>query len=142
MKNQKSVKSADLLIVLALLAIICTLLFRKPIEKMVSELFLGTEVTYTVQFYGNLDPSFKKGSEVFNAKGTCIGTIQKVAYLGKDSDTGETPTVLTITADGLKNPTGTYVGESMFIAPGLNMEIRSDKQMSAYCVVKKVQTAQ
>ena len=34
LKNQKSVKSADLLIVLALLAIICTLLFRKPIEKM------------------------------------------------------------------------------------------------------------
>lgn len=135
MKKNKRINFCDIIILIALLAVVCGLTFRKPVENLVESLFFKSDVVYTADVYNNdnFDLSqLSEGTELYNEADEYVGTIIRIKQ--------DFIPQITINTSGLSDRTGTYIGKNMFIAPGLNIELHTQNSGSFICLVKKVQT--
>lgn len=135
MKNRiKRFNGTDIIIVLAVLAVVCGIVFRTSFEKLVDSLFYKAEITYTVEIAGVNVFELKNGVEVYDTDGNSIGVVVK-----KTVSDDRTKSVITINTIGKHDSHGNYIGNSTFIAPGKQLDIclKSNKVFSA--LVKKVE---
>ncbi len=130
----KRINSADVIILLAVIAVVCGIIFRTSFEKLVDSLFYKADITYTVEIAGMNVPELKKDVEVFGSDGNSIGVI-----IRKDISDDRMKTVLVISTVGKHDNQGNYIGASTFIAPGKELEIclKNNKVFSS--LVKKVE---
>lgn len=133
-KNIKRFNSADIVVVLAVVAILCAIIFRTSFEKMVDSLFYKADITYTVEITGMNVPELKKDVEVFDSEGNSIGVIIK-----KVVSEDRMKTVLTIFTEGKHDNRGNYIGNSTFIAPGKQIDLCLKNNKTFSSVVKKVE---
>lgn len=150
MKNTKAKRlfnSADLIVLLALLAIIGGAFFRRPIEVMLTERFRSAEVAYTAEIYGVTSDEtdlLKSGDILYDESGRMIGTVEEVQSTLADKNdrtsSGSTKVNLTVyvSSEGYSDDSGLYIGKSspLFIAPGKTIQAHSSDHASFTFVVK------
>lgn len=134
MSARKRFNFCDIIIIFALLTIILSFAFRKPIENIFDTLFFQTNISYTVE---SDDSHFntsvlKNGDVLYNSSNEAVGTIESVTSGDK--------TRIIINTSGKADKTGVYIGNKMFIAPGLNIDLHTEQGYFFNCLVKKVQT--
>ncbi len=130
----KRFNSADVIIILAVIAVVCGIIFRSSFEKLVDSLFYKADITYTVEITGMNVPDLKRDVEVFDSDGNSIGVIIK-----KEVSDDRMKTVLTISTVGKHDNRGNYIGNSTFIAPGKQLEICLKNNKVFSTLVKKVE---
>ena len=118
MNIKKHINSADIVILLGVLAVIASLIFRQPAKKLISEMFFSTEVTYSVHVFDASDNAFGIGTELFDVHGNNIGVVA-------DIQSGFSEALITVNTPGMRDETGVFIADSMFIAAGLEIEIYS-----------------
>lgn len=130
----KRFNSADVIIILAVVAVFCGIFFRNSFEKLVDSLFYKADITYTLEIAGMNYPELSKNVELYDSDGAGIGVIVK-----KEISQEHTKTVLTVSTVGKHDNKGNYIGNSTFIAPGKQLDIclKNNKVFSA--LVKKVE---
>lgn len=142
--------AADVIVVLALLAILCGIFFRRPLETIISDRFNSVTVTYTLCVYdvpADQADFLRENDRIYNSDGQMIGQVETVQteLSSKNPSEGsgaERVNVLCrVLAEGLSDSSGVYVGEDtpMFIAPGKTVEAHSSDYTSFTGVVRKVE---
>ena len=139
--------SADVILVLGVLALLCGAVFRRPIESMIADRFSAVEVRYTLTIYGvaaDQADFLKIGDRIYNNDGEDIGKIETITVDDSHTDgTDERVSVIcTVLSSGLSDSSGLYVGERepMFIAPGKTLEAHSSDYTTFTGIVKKTET--
>lgn len=136
--KKRWVNSADIILILAVAAIVCGAVFRRPVESMIADRFsaIGVRYTLSVSVTEERNDFLKEGDRLFNPDGENIGTIEAVIA---DPLLGNV--TLTVVSDGLYDSSGLYVGteEPMFIAPGKTLEAHSSDYTSFSGIVKSAE---
>ncbi len=139
--------SADVILILALLCILCGAVFRRPVESMIADRFSSVEVRYTLTIHGvSQDQAdfLKEGDRIYNSDGEDIGRIESVSaeIPAENAADRRVSLVCTVLSPGLSDSSGLYVGqrEPMFIAPGKTVEAHSSDYTSFTGIVKKTET--
>ena len=130
----KRFNSADVIIILAVVAVVCGLLFRNSFERLVDSLFYKADITYTLEISGTNYPELNKNVELYDSEGANIGVIIK-----KEISEERTKTVLTVSTVGKHDNRGNYIGNSTFIAPGKQLDICLKNNKVFSTLVKKVE---
>ncbi len=133
-KGIKSFNFADFIILLALLVVICGVAFKKPVEKVIDELYYKADITYELEIGKEYKNKFEVGSKLHDEKGIYIGSVVEV-----NADDSNRTVNLTIETQGKHDNKGNYIGDSMFIAPGKKMDLYLDNNDVVKALVKKVQ---
>ena len=143
MKNRlKKFNSSDVVLIIGLLAVISGLLLRNPIERMFTELFYQKNIEYVVSVSANDALVLRAGSEIKDVHGDFLGVVKsnKPNTALKDDNGDFLEYNVTIETVGMTDKLGTYIGNSMFIAPRMSLELYSDSGDPITCVVKKIET--
>lgn len=130
----KNFNATDVVILLAIIAIFCGIIFRSSFEKIVDSLFYKVDITYTVEITGADVSELKIGVQVFDSDGNNIGTVVK-----KDISDDHSKTVLVIETVGKHDSRGNYIGGSTFIAPGKQLDLCLENNKVFPALVKKVE---
>ena len=133
-KGIKSFNFADFIILLALLVVICGAAFKKPVEKVIDELYSKADITYELEISKEYKNKFEVGSKLYDDKGIYIGSVVEVLVGDNDNTVN-----LTIETQGKHDNKGNYIGDSMFIAPGKEMDLHLNDKDVVKALVKKVQ---
>lgn len=137
MKAKSRFNFTDIVLILAILVIISGFLFRKPIEKLIEDVYFKTDVTYTVQADAEPALNLGPGKELFDTNGVSLGTVSKIQFFTSDTTTLSRITIIT---QGMTDNSGTYVGDKMFIAPGVNINFKTKDGLHLQGTVKIVKT--
>ncbi len=148
-RNKAFINSADLIIIIAVLAIACGLFFRTPLEKIIEERFFSADITYEAVIYGK-EASFldiiEPGATIYDTKSNEIGVISKVSseqsfILDNQNHLTEYFDIyLIIDTKGKTDAYGSYVGDSVFVAPGTTMKVFTSDNVTFDFTVKRVET--
>lgn len=143
MKNKlKKFNASDVIIVVGILAVICGILFRNPVEKLFSDLFYQKNIEYVVIISAEDERLLDEGAEIKDARGESLGVVKliKPDALSKDENGVFSSYSVTIETVGMTDKLGTYIGNSQFIAPRVAFEIYSLSGEPIKCVVRKVES--
>lgn len=134
----KKFNFTDIVLILAIIAVVCGFAFRKPIEKLIETNFFKTEVTYVLSPDASDSFTFDVGTEIFDDNGQSLGTVSKINFTTEEVVEIDRITVIT---QGIKNNSGVYIGDKMFIAPGVNINIRTNDGTMCSVTVKTVKSS-
>ena len=143
MKNNfKKFNVSDVVIIIGVLAILSGLLLRNPIERMFTELFYQKNIEYVVSISANDAKLLHEGAELKDVHGDFLGTVKFIKPNTSARDVngiiiGYNVTIETV---GMTDKLGTYIGNSMFIAPRMSLEVYSESSDPIVCVVKKIES--
>lgn len=151
--TKKLFNSADAIVVLALLAIVCGAFFRRPIEDMLAARYHSANVTYTMEIYGVASDGndfLREGDTIYTDDGRNIGVVESVQSTLADKNdrtsSGETKVNLTcsVSSQGYADDSGLYVGTDspLFIAPGKTVDAHSSNHASFTFVVKTAERSE
>ena len=141
-KTFKKFNVSDVVIIIGILAVLCGLLLRNPIERMFTDLFYQTNIEYVVTVSANDAKTMQVGREIKDIDGDSLGVVKFIkpnTSLRDDNGViiGYNVTIETV---GMTDKLGTYIGNSMFIAPRMTLEVYSDSSIPIVCVVKKIES--
>lgn len=137
MKFNKKFNFTDIILIVVLLAVVCGFAFRAPIEKLIENTFMKTEVNYVIETEADTLLNFEIGKDIYDINGVSLGTVSKIDFSFEKMMTHGR---VTLSATGIKDNSGVYIGEKMFIAPGVNISFKLDTGLSGSGTVKIVKT--
>ena len=143
MKNTfKRFNLSDVVFIIGVLAIVCGILFRNPIEKLFTDLFYQKNIEYIISISSEDAKMLSEGTVVTDASGNKFGTVKyiKPGTSAKDINGVVVGYNVTVVAVGMTDKLGTYIGNSQFIAPRMSFEIYAGNSDPISCIVKKVQS--
>ena len=143
MKNTfKRFNISDIVIMIGVIALVCGLMFRNPVERILKNMFYQSNIEYVVGVSVEDANYLKEGTEIKNIFGDSLGTVKfiKPDTAAKDENGIIVGYKATIETVGITDKLGTYIGDSMFIAPRLAIEVYTESNEPIICVVKKIET--
>ncbi|MBE6623823.1 MAG: hypothetical protein E7621_06550 [Ruminococcaceae bacterium] len=138
----KKFNIADAIIIIGIIAIVSGLLLRNPIERMFTDLFYQKNIEYVVSISANDAKLLREGTEIKDVHGDSLGTVKfiKPNTSARDDNGIIIGYNVTIETVGMTDKLGTYIGNSMFIAPRMSIEVYSGSSDPIVCVVKKIES--
>lgn len=156
MQKKKRINTADIIIITAVLAIICIIIFRNPLKNTFEKSLSDTEIEYDILVKKNdvnISEFLTDGNTIYDAEsdiplGQVVSCTASVSYDYELSENNEFEKVLlhdkydiliTVRSKGSYDSFGKYILGQWFVSPGKNVAFYTS-EASACGIIRSVST--